>query len=123
MLVAASHPHEWLVLHGHVIHGLLPRWVVVPGYVALLAMLVTGVWFVARAAKRMTRPGRIIVAVIALWTAVAAVVAFLDGYRPTGAWGGGTFEAAFMVVYGLVAAAVVLGVDKSVRRFRAAAPV
>jgi hypothetical protein len=126
MVVAASHPHKLVLLgtaHGHFVHALLPGWVVVLVYAALLAILVAGVWVVSRAAKRMTRPGRIIVAVIALWTIWDAVVVFLDAYRPTGDWGGGIVEAAFIVVYGLVAAVIVLGVDKGVRRFRAAAPV
>jgi hypothetical protein len=92
-------------------------------YVAVLSGLVAGVWVMARAAKRMSKPGKVVVGIVAVWTLVASVPVFLDAYRPTGDWRGGLFEVAFVVLYGLVAAGIVWAVDKTARRFRASAPV
>jgi len=66
----------------------------------------------------MSKPGKIVVGLVAVWTGIFAVVAFLDAYRPTGDWRGGVFEGSFTVIYGLVAAGIVWGVDKTARRIR-----
>jgi hypothetical protein len=124
MLLATSRPHKVLdftgtdTLHGHVVYA-SPFWAVVLVYVAILGLLITGVWVMARAARRMSRPGRIVVGLIAVYALVGAVVAFLDAYRPTGDWRGGIVEGSFIVLYGLVAAGIVWAVDKAAKRLRA----
>jgi hypothetical protein len=124
MLLATSHPHKVLdftgtdILHGHVVYA-FPLWAVLLVCVAILSLLITGVWVMARAARRMSRPGRIVVGLIAVYALVGAVVAFLDAYRPADDWRGGIFEASFIVLYGLVAAGIVWAVDKAAKRLRA----
>ena len=91
-------------------------------YVAILAAVIGGVVLIARAATRMSRPARIIVAVIAMWTIFDAIGAFLNGYQPNGDWVGGLWASAFEVLYGLIAAGIVLAVDTVVKRRRATSP-
>ena len=125
-MLAASHSHtitrpgptDWVPLHEVHEHALLPGWAWALLIVAYLVILSTGVWVTACAAKRMSKPGKIVVGLVAVWTGIFAVVAFLDAYRPTGDWRGGVFEGSFTVIYGLVAAGIVWGVDKTARRIR-----
>jgi hypothetical protein len=123
VLLAVSSPKKVVVLsgtwHARFSHALVPMWVVVLVYGAIVALLIAAVVLIVRAAPRMTKPGRIIVAIVGAWTIVAAIGVFLDAYRPTGDWGGSIVESGFVVVYGLVAAGVVLAIDKVVRRIRA----
>jgi hypothetical protein len=124
MLLATSHPHKMLDLtgtdtvHGHVVYA-FPIWAAVLVYVAILSLLFTGVWVMAGAARRMSRPGRIVTGLIAVYVLFGAFVAFVDAYRPTGDWRGGIFEGSFIVLYGLVAAGLVWAVDKAAKRLRA----
>jgi hypothetical protein len=120
VLLAASSPRKVIVLSGRFSHALVPTWAVVLVYVAVLAVLIAGVVLIARAAPRMTKPGRILVGIVAAWTIIGAIAVFLDAYRPTGDWGGSIVESGFAVLYGLVAAGIVLAIDKIARRFRAA---
>jgi hypothetical protein len=127
MLLAISHPHKLggevtLTAHGHLVHA-FPGWAVALVYIAILGVLVVGVRVMARAAKQMSKPGRIVVEVAAVWASVFAIVAFLDAYRPTGDWRGGLVEVAFVVLYGLVAAGIVWTVEKAAKRFRATSPI
>jgi FtsH-binding integral membrane protein len=123
MVAATSHLHR---LGGtgtgtfqvHLVNA-SPVWAVVLVYVAILGILFAGVWVVARAVRRMSKPARIVVGLVAVWTLVVGVVVFLDAYRPTGDWLGGLVSVAFVVLYGLVAAGIVWVVDATVRRFRA----
>jgi hypothetical protein len=116
VLLAASGTEKVTVLTEH---ALVPMWAVVLVYVALLAVLITAIVLISRAATRMTKPGRIIVGIVAVWTIFAAIAVFIAS-RPTGDWVGGFVESGFVVVYGVVAAAIVLAIDKVVRLFRAA---
>ena len=104
-----------------VVHA-FPGWAVALVYVAVLGVLLAGVVFIARAATRMSRPGRLVVGLVAVWTIGVSIVVFLDAYRPTGDWRGGLIEVAFVVLYGLLAAGVVWAVDKTARWFRASSP-
>ena len=127
ILLATSHPHKQggevtLTAHGHLVRA-FPGWAVALVYVAILGVLVAGVWVMARATKQMSMPGRIVVGLVAVWTLGAAVPVFLDAYRPTGDWRGGLVEVAFVVLYGLVAAGIVWAVEKAAKRFRATAPI
>ena len=92
-------------------------------YVAILGVLVAGVWVMARAAKQISKRGRIVVALVAVSTLGAAVPVFLDAYRPTGDWRGGLVEVAFVVLYGLVAAGIVWAVERAAKRLRAISPI
>jgi hypothetical protein len=126
MAVAASHPHrlggeDTLTAHGHVIYA-FPGWALALLYLAILGSLSAGVWVLARAARRMSRPGRIVVGLVAAWTSVVAVVVFLDTDRPYGDWRGGLASVAFVVLYGLIAAGIVWAVDRTARRLRASSP-
>jgi len=107
--------------HGHLVHA-FPGWAVALVYLAILGILIAWGTAMARAAKHMSKPARIAVGLVAVWTVAFAIVAFLDGYRPTGDWGGALVEAAFVVLYGLVAATVVWAVDKTAKRFWAGSP-
>jgi hypothetical protein len=100
------------------VHALLPLWAVAVVYLAILGLLIAGVLVMARAAKRMSRPGRIIVGLIAAWTIVGAIAVFLDAYRPTGDWGGSAVQGLFLVLYGLFAAGIVWVFDSAARRLR-----
>lgn len=124
MVLARSHPHSWVqigTVHGTV-HRFLPIWAIALIYTAYFGIVITGVVVIARATTRMTRPGRIVVWLIASWASVGAIAAFLDAYRPAGDWLGGALEGSFIVLYGLVASAIVWAVDRGVRHFRATAP-
>lgn len=88
----------------------------------LLGLVIAGIWVMACAARRMSRPGQIVVGLVAVYALAGAVVAFLDGYRPTGDWRGGVVEGAFIVLYGLVATGIVWAVDKAATRFRTSSP-
>ena len=124
MLLAASSPKKVTVfsgtLHAQYSHAFLPTWAVGLAYSAISVLLITAIVLIARATRRMSTPGRIIVGVVAAWTIFSAIAVFLDAYRPTGDWGGSIVESGFVVVYGLVAAGLVLAIDKGVRRLRAA---
>jgi hypothetical protein len=88
MALATSHPHNWVqigTVHGTV-HRFFPIWAVGLIYAAYLGIVITGVVVMGRATTRMTRPGRILVWLIALWATVSGIAAFLDVYRPTGDW-------------------------------------
>jgi hypothetical protein len=71
----------------------------------------------------MSQAGRIVVGLVAVWTIAGAAVTFLDAYRPARDWGGSVAEASFVVLYGLVAAGIILAVDRTAKRFRASSPV
>lgn len=116
-MVAAS-PEE-LISRG-VIHALLVGWRWLPAFTVVLGLvfIAVGVVLVARVRKNLSRPGRIVVAVITVWTAVVATVVFLDDVRHWGDWGGGGFQAGFIVLYGLVGCAIVWAVDTGVRTLR-----
>jgi hypothetical protein len=122
MLLAASHPSRvdsvTGVGNGHVVYA-FPGWALALAAVVILGLLTAGVWVMARAAKRMSRAGRVVVGLVAVWTVGFAIVAFLDAYRPTGDWRGGVVEGSFAVLYGLVAAGVVWAVDRASKRLRA----
>jgi hypothetical protein len=128
MVLATSHRHRLVNFSGtstarvHLVHAFLPGWAVALVYVAILGILIAGVTVMARAAGRMSRPGRIVVGLVAVWTIGVSIVVFLDAYRPTGDWRGGFVEVAFVVLYGLVAAGVVWAVDKTARRLRTSSP-
>ena len=128
MALASSHPQRLeRTVSGtstaqlHSVHA-FPGWAVALVYVAILGILTAGVWVIARAAKRMSRPGRIVVGLVTVWTIGVSIVVFLDTYRPTGDWRGGLVTVAFVVLYGLVAAGIVWAVDKTASRFRASSP-
>jgi len=104
-------------------HAVLPGWASALLLLAYLVILIAGVRLMARTAKRMSKPGRIVVGLVAVWASAFAIVAFLDAYRPTGDWRGGAVEASFAVVYGLVAAGIVWAVDTTAKRFRPSSPV
>lgn len=126
MALATSHPHGVYSSGGtdhlRLVHT-VPGWASALAIAAILGLLVAGVWFMARAARRMSRAGQIVAGLVAVYTFVGTVVAFLDAYRPTGDWRGALVEGAFLVLYGLVAAGIVWAVDKGAKRFRARAPV
>jgi hypothetical protein len=114
---AASHPRT-LANFGtdHVVqlheHALLPgrAWTLLVA--AYLVVLIAGIRIAIRGAKGMSRPGRIVVVLVAVWTIGGAVVGFVDVYTPTGDWRGGVVEASFAALYGLVAAGIVWAVEQ-----------
>jgi Na+/melibiose symporter-like transporter len=106
----------------HVVHA-FPGWASALLLVAIVGILIAGVSVVARAAKRMSRPGRIVVGLVAVWTVGAAITVFVDADRPTGDWRGGVVAGSFVVLYGLVAAGIVWVVDKAAKRLRSPSPV
>jgi len=128
-MLLATPPHKVVVVTGsdraHLahVHAFLPLWAVALVYLAILGLLIAGVMALARDARRMSRPGRIIVGLIAAWTIVGAIVVVLDAYRPTGDWGGSAVEGLFVLLYGLVAAGIVWAVDRVATRLRATSPV
>src|SRR5579871_1245172 len=93
-------------------------WLLMLGMVLGLVVVASGVVLVARGRKNLTRPGRIAVAVLAVWVSVAATAVFLGDVRSGGDWGGGVFQAAVMVLYGLVGCMVVWTVDRTVQKLR-----
>jgi len=129
-MLAASHsrtitpsgPTDWVPLHQVHENALLPGWASALLILAYFVILVAGVWVIARAAKRMSKPGRIAVGLVAVWTIGGATVTSLDAYRPTGDWRGSVVAASFVVLYGLVAAGIVWGVEKTSKRFRTSSP-
>jgi hypothetical protein len=125
MLLATSHPRKVVEVVGtdqrHVVYA-FPAWAVVLVYVVVLGILIVGVLAVSRAAKRMSKPARIVVALVVVWTIVGATAVFLDAYRPAGDWGGSAVEGLFVVLYGLIAAGIVWAVDRAAKRCRATSP-
>ena len=127
-MVSATSRHDRVVRgfsgtdHVRLVHA-FPGWAVALVYLAILGILFAWGTGMARAATRMSRPAKIVVGLVAVWTVAFAIVAFLDGYRPTGDWGGSLVEAAFAVLYGLVAATIVWAVDKTAKRIWAGSPV
>lgn len=121
-MALAAAPHEaTFTAHVHLVYA-FPAWALALVYVAIFGSLIAGVWVMARAARRMSRPGRIVLGLVAAWTSVVAVVVFRDTYRPYGDWRGGLVSVAFVVLYGVAAAGVVWAVDRAARRFRASSP-
>jgi hypothetical protein len=66
----------------------------------------------------MSKPARVVVALVAVWTTAGSILVLLDLYRPTGDWRGSLVSACFVVLYGLVAAGVVWAIDKTAKRLR-----
>lgn len=64
----------------------------------------------------MSRPAKIIVALIALATAGAVLAAYFAYRNSTDGQGGALWG--LLILYGLVGVAIVWGVDATVRRFR-----
>jgi hypothetical protein len=119
-LISQSGTTDLVQLHEH---HLIPGWAAALLIIAYLVILIAGVRVVAHAATRMSRLGRIVVGLVAVWTIGGAIATFLDAYRPTGDLGGSFVEASFIVLYGLVAAGIVLAVDKTAKRFRTTSPI
>jgi hypothetical protein len=108
------------VISRGVIHGVRVGWWWLPTVTEVLGLglIALGVVLVARGWKHLRRPGRIAIAVIAVWTAVAATAVVLNDVRHWGDFGGGVFQGAFMVLYGLMGCAIVWAVDTGVRTVR-----
>ena len=129
MVLATAHPHKLYSTGGsahlHLVSSTSAWWsplllVAILGFVGLV---IAGVWTIARAAKRMSRPAKIAVGLVAVWTTVFAIVAFLGAFRPRDDWRGGVLEASFAVAYGLVGSGIVWAVDKAAKRLRLSSPV
>lgn len=125
MVLATSHLHKLYSTGGtdhlRLVHA-GPGWAPALVIVAILGLVLAGIWVMARAARRMSRPGQIVVGLVAAYALAGAVVAFFDGYRPTGDWRGGVVEGALIVLYGLVTAGIVWVVDQTATRFRTSSP-
>jgi len=129
MVQATAHPYKLYSTGGtdhlHLVNA-APAWasaLLIVATLGFVGLVIAGVWVMARAAKRMSRPAKIAVGFVAVWTTVFAMVAFLDAYRPSGDWRGGVVEASFAVLYGLVGSGVVWAVDKAAKRLRLSSPV
>lgn len=129
MVLATAHLHRLYSTGGtdhlHLVNA-APAWasaLLIVATIGFVGLVIAGVWVVARAARRMSRPGKIAVGLVGLWTTVFAMVAFLDAYRPNGDWRGGVVEASFAVLYGLVGSGIVWALDKAAKRLRPSSPV
>ena len=129
MVLATAHPHKLYSTGGtdhlHLVNA-APAWasaLLIVATLGFVGLVIAGVWVMACAAKRMSRPAKISVGLVAVWTTVFAMVAFLDAYRPNGDWRGGVVEASLAVLYGLVGSGIVWAVDRAAKRLRPSSPV
>lgn len=105
-----------VAVHGHR-SGLLTV-IALVALVLLFAIDAGGVLIVVRWNRRLTRPGRVLVGIVSLWTIVVAAAVFVQELRPGDDWGGALVSTAFIVLYGLIGCGVVFLADPFARQFR-----
>ena len=117
MLAAAGHTTVLVPIRGQGHFGLISV-IILLVLVALFAADAAGIVFVVRRNRRLTRPGRLLVGIVAVWTVAAAIAVFVQELQPGDDWWGAFVSSSFIVLYGLVACGVVFLVDSLVRRLR-----